>query len=142
MKKEDMSLVTMLRENPDYINRIQEVAEEVKKDKTKILNMADKYNTKYKSEIDADTIKRQIMITEGVKSGKTEREAESTIGFVPSVYTPIMNWLYFFMRENDDPKRDTLQNGEEERYKTLIFEQQDVKGMDKVPENFVMMWSK
>jgi hypothetical protein len=143
MNKNSMSLVSLLKESPDYMTRISEIAEEVKKDKTKILKMADTYNDKYKKEISEGTIQRQILITEGAKSGKTPEESVRISGrFIPSIHTPILNWLYFFMREDTATSADLLTDEQRERYKHLLHENQDIKEMDKVPEAFVFLSGK
>lgn len=141
-KNNEISLVSLLKDNPDYMDRIHEIANEVKKDKSKIASMAQKYNTRYETEINEGTRKRQIMIEQRVNSGKSLEEAERSIGFIPSVYTPILNWLYFFMREENNPARERIRAEQENEYKHLLHEQQEVDGMEKVPDVFVVLSGK
>ncbi len=143
MKKlNDMSLVALIKEEPTYLDRIHEIANEVKKDKDKILVMSEKYNQKYEKTISEGTIKRQILLTEGINDGRTEEEVEKTMGFIPSIYTPILNWLYFFMMEEEIPHIELLRNEQESEYRHLLHEEQDVEGMKKVPEAFVFLSGK
>jgi hypothetical protein len=137
-----MSLVALLKDNPNLMDRISEVAQEVKKDKVKIMAVADKYNQKYEKQISDGTLKRQIMITEGTKRGQTVEEVERNMGFIPSIYTPILNWLYFFMMEEEDPRKEQLRTEQEAQYRTLLHEDQNVQNMEKVPEAFVFLSGK
>jgi len=138
----EMSLVALLKENPDYMERIDAIAKEVKKDKSKIESIANKYNAKYKQQISEGTIKRQILITEGKKRGKTPDEIERTMGFIPSIYTPILNWLYFFMQEEEIPEKEFIREEQEKKYRNLLHEEQNVENMEKVPEAFVFLSGK
>ena len=141
-KKNDMSLVTLLKETPEYLDRINEIANEVKKDKTKILSMAEKYNNKYERQISEGTKKRQLLLTERIERGQTKQEAERNMGFIPSIYTPILNWLYFFMVEEKIPEKELLREDQEEKYRHLLHDNQNVEGMAKVPEAFVFLSGK
>jgi hypothetical protein len=141
-RKNDMSLVSLIRDNPDYIDRIQAIAEEVRKDKGKITAIAQKYNKRYGNEIAEGTKRKQVLLTEGMKYGKSKAEVEQSMGFIPSIYTPILNWLYFFMREEDIPQREMLREEQESKYKHLLHEGIEVDGMNKVPEVFVILSGK
>ena len=141
-KSNDMSLVSLLKESPDYLDRIHEIANEVKKDKSKILSMADTYNKKYGNQIAEGTKRRQLLLSERVHRGETAQEAERNMSFIPSIYTPILNWLYFFMLEEQIPEKELLRSEQEEQYRHLLHEQQNVDGMEKVPEAFVFLSGK
>lgn len=141
-KSNDMSLVSLIKDNPDYIDRIQELAVEVKKDKSKILSMASKYNNKYEKQISEGTKKRQLLLAERVNHGQSPEEAERSLGFIPSIYTPILNWLYFFMMEEQIPEKELLRSEQEEQYRHLLHENVNVKGMDNVPDVFVVLSGK
>ena len=53
------------------------------------------------------TEKRNRMLTEGAQRGLSEEEVISQYGrFVPTVYTPILNLLYFLLRESADEDED------------------------------------
>ena len=138
----NMSLVSLLKDNPDFMERINEVAKEVKKDKVKIMAVADKYNHKYEKQISDGTRRRQILITEGTNRGQSVEEVERTLGFIPSIYTPILNWLYFFMMEENDPRKEEIRYEQEEKYRHLLHEDQNVQNMEKVPEAFVFLSGK
>jgi hypothetical protein len=142
MSNKNISLVALIRENPIYIDRIESISKEVKKDKIRIMTMAEKYNKKYETQIAEGTIKRQILLTEGKRDGKTIADIEKEIGFLPCIQTPILNWLYYFMKEENNPNREFLRADQEEKYKHLLHEQHNVKGMEKVPDIFVAMSGK
>lgn len=141
-KQKNMSLVSLIKNDEEFFERINKLAKDVKKDKVKIMTMAEKYNSKYEREIVEGTKKRNALLTEGLNSGKTYEEAERNLGFIPSIYTPILNWLYYFMKEENIPDRELLRAEQEEKYKHLLHEQQEVQGMEKVPDVFVAMSGK
>lgn len=97
-----VSLMRIL-EDPTLLfdgERLKKIAGEVKKDKQTIIKSAEDFNNKYKSEIEEGTLKRQLMIEDGAKRGlKEEDVCKGT--FFPTKYTPILNWLYFMMREEN-----------------------------------------
>lgn len=97
-----MSLMKILND-PSLLfdnERIKKKIEDVKKDKQGIVNAANSYNDKYEKEIREGTLKRQVMIEDGRRMGLKEDDAIKG-SFVPTKYTPILNWLYFMMREEN-----------------------------------------
>ena len=94
------SLMAILRQDPDFAGALAKKTEAVKKDKQSLLTAATTYTQKYEKEINEGTKKRQKLITDGRDRGLNEDEALSQYGqFLPSVYTPILNWLFFTFRE-------------------------------------------
>lgn len=99
----DLSLMSIIGSDPDFGRRISKKVEEIKHDKKNLLNAADDYGQKYKDEILEGTEKRNRMLTEGAAHGLSEEEVISQYGrFLPSIYTPILNLLYFMLRESDE----------------------------------------
>ena len=99
----DLSLMAIIGADPEFGRRISKKVEEIKHDKRNLLEAADDYGQKYKDEILEGTEKRNRMLTEGAQRGLSEEEVISQYGrFVPSVYTPILNLLYFLLRETAD----------------------------------------
>lgn len=80
--------------------RLKKIATLLKKDKNTVLKSAEDYNNKHKKEIEEGTLKRQLMIEEGTRRGLTEEDVCKG-SFVPTKHTPILNWLYFMMREDN-----------------------------------------
>lgn len=80
--------------------RMKKKIENVKKDKGSILKAAEEYNNRYQEEVEEGTKKRQLMIEDGAKRGLKEKDVCKG-SFVPTKYTPILNWLYFMMREEN-----------------------------------------
>lgn len=119
-----MELMSILRSNPNLVDRIERITEEVRENKKHLLNTANDFNKKYKDEIIEGTRKKQLLLTEGKRRGMTEDEVLSTYGqFLPSIQTPIMNFLFFLMREENEGeklKRMTEQFIEEFGYEELI----------------------
>lgn len=94
------SLMAILRQDPDFAGALTKKTENVKKDKQSLLKAAEIYTSKYEKEINEGTKKRQKLITDGRDRGLNEDEVLSQYGqFLPSVYTPILNWLFFTFRE-------------------------------------------
>lgn len=80
--------------------RLKKKIEEVKKDRGSMTNAAQDYNNRYKQEIEEGTKKRQLMIEDAERRGLKEEDVMKG-SFVPTKYTPILNWLYFMMREEN-----------------------------------------
>lgn len=98
----NMSLMSIMRDDPDFGQRLSKKTAEIKADKENILAAADTYGSKYQEEILKGTELRAKLLTEGASNGKTEAEIMSSYGrFVPTVYTPIMNMLFFMLRESE-----------------------------------------
>lgn len=96
-----------MREDPEFGRRISKKVEEIKHDKKNLMNAAEDYGTRYRQEILEGTEKRNRMLTEGASRGLSEEEVMSQYGrFVPTVYTPILNLLYFLLRESEEEDRD------------------------------------
>ena len=103
----DLSLMTIIGADPEFGRRISKKVEEIKHDKKNLLHAADDYGQKYKQEILEGTEKRNRMLTEGAQRGLSEEDVISQYGrFVPTVYTPILNLLYFLLRETADEDTD------------------------------------
>lgn len=92
-----------LREDPDFAALFAKKAEDIKKNKADLVEAARTYQGKYKQEIEEGTKKRQLMLTEGKKRGLTEDEIfRDNQLFIPTAQTPILNYLYFLLREEHD----------------------------------------
>jgi hypothetical protein len=103
----DLSLIAILGNDPEFGRRISKKVEEIKRDKKNLLNVADDYGRKYQQEILEGTEQRAKLLTEGAARGLSEEEVISSYGrFVPTVYTPILNLLYFLLRETADEDAD------------------------------------
>jgi hypothetical protein len=80
--------------------RIAKKAKEVTKDRQSMSKAAEEYNSKYQEEVNEGTRNTQLLIENGQRKGLTEEEVLKAQGkFVPTVRTPILNWLYFLIRE-------------------------------------------
>ena len=100
----EMSLAKMLND-PGLLfdnERLQKKINDVKKDKGNLTEAANNYNNRYKEEIEEGTKKRQLLISEGETRGLNEEESLQQYGrFVPCRRTPILNFLYFMLREEN-----------------------------------------
>jgi len=103
----DYSLVSILRSDPDFGPSLQKRKEIAKKDKETLSKAAETYQSKYEEEIIEGTRQAQKLIAEGSNRGMTEEEAMKQFGrFLPTVRTPILNMLYFLLRESEEVDRE------------------------------------
>lgn len=92
-----------LRDNPDFAALFCKKTVEVKKNKADLLEAANQYQQKYSAEIEAGTRKRQLMLAEGERKGLKEEEIfKDNQLFIPTAQTPILNYLFFLLREHGD----------------------------------------
>jgi hypothetical protein len=99
---ENYSLVRILQNDPDFARALAKKKEAVKKDKQNLLDAAKLYTKKYQTEILEGTKQRQKLLTDGKKRGLTEEEVfQGNTTFYPTIYTPILNFLYFMLREEE-----------------------------------------
>lgn len=99
--------MAIIRDDPDFGKRISKKVEEIKHDKQNLLAVADEYGKLNQKEILEGTKKRQLLLTEGAARGLTEEETMRDYGkFIPTVYTPLLNLLYFMLRETEGQDRD------------------------------------
>jgi hypothetical protein len=92
-----------LREDPNFAALFAKKAVEVKKNKADLVEAAQSYQSKYKKEIEEGTKKRQLMLAEGESRGLKETEIfKDNQLFIPTQQTPILNYLYFLLREEKD----------------------------------------
>ena len=129
--KKDTQLATLIRDDVNLAHRIKEIAKEVEKDTAKIKRVAESYNQRYKKEIAAGTIKKHLLLEEGKKKGKSVEEIEQSSGFIPCIYTPILNWLYFMVMEGRNIEQEYIRGREDELHRTLLHEEVNT---DKVPD--------
>jgi len=100
----DLSLLAIMRNDPDAEKRLQKRIAEVREDKSKLLSAAEKIAQQHKKEIEEGTRKRALLLTEGKGRGLTEEQTMRAYGrFLPTKYTPILNLLYFILREEAPP---------------------------------------
>lgn len=98
-----MSLIQLLKSDDNFQKRLAAKVGNVKEDKGKILSSATSYAKKYEKEIlEGEQLKRNLL-TDGSRLGKSESEVMESYGrFCPALNTPILNWLYFLLRESGD----------------------------------------
>ena len=96
----ELSLITIMKGDPSFSERIKKVSKKIQKDRRSVLNMANQYSKKYEREIAEGTEQEKLLLTEGANNGLSRNETMTRYGrFLPTVRTPILNWLYFFMEE-------------------------------------------
>ncbi len=106
---QELSLVSIMKSDPTFSERIQKVSKKIQKDRGSVMNMATKYSEKYKDEIARGTEQEKLLLTEGASQGLTREQTMSRYGkFLPTVRTPILNWLYYFMEEEKGIMNETF----------------------------------
>lgn len=101
---ENLSLITLMSKDPSFSERLAKKTLEVRKDKKTLLTNAGEYNKKFQKEIDEGTEKRRLLLQDGHRRGLSELETFQEYNkFVPTKYTPLLNYLYFLLREGNDP---------------------------------------
>lgn len=95
--------MAIMNSDPEFGRRISKKVEEIKQDKQNLADIANSYETKYKQEVLDGTELRNRLLTEGTQQGLSEAEILGNYGkFVPCLRTPILNLLYFMLRESED----------------------------------------
>lgn len=98
----NLSLVSIMQSDPEFGKRISKKVEEIKQDKKNLLEIANTYENKYKQEVLEGTELRNRLLTEGTQKGLSEDQIMSSYGrFVPCLRTPLLNLLYFMLRESE-----------------------------------------
>jgi hypothetical protein len=102
----NLSLLSIMREDPEFGKRISKKVQEIKQDKEHLLSAADEYGAKYQEEILEGTKKRALLLQEGKSKGLSEDQIMEEYGrFIPTVRMPILNFLYFMLRESESKDR-------------------------------------
>ena len=127
--KRNLSLAHILSSDESISKHIQEGIEEIKKDKKALTNQAEKYNAKFKDQIVEGTRQKQTLLAQN--AGLSEQEVMKKHGrFIPTLHTPILNFLYYFMQENHDTEKEVIRGREDKKYAQLINEVVNSKHMD------------
>lgn len=91
-----------MQSDPEFGRRISKKVEEIKQDKKNLLEIANTYSEKYHQEILEGEELRNHLLTEGTKQGLSEEQIIGSYGrFVPCLRTPLLNLLYFMLRESE-----------------------------------------
>ena len=97
----EMMLARLMQEDALFAERLKRNIKLIEQDKKNLLNRADEYSHLHQQEIDEGTKRMQLLLTEGKARGLTEEEVRGSVGrFLPTRRTPILNMLYFMLRED------------------------------------------
>lgn len=95
--------LSVFEKNPDFAIRLQAQVAEIKKTHKNLSEAAANYTVKYDAEVKEGTKKMQLLLTEGKRRGFTEEEIlAAQQNFCPTVRTPILNMLFFLLKEHPD----------------------------------------
>lgn len=96
-------VLSVFEKNPDFAIRLQAQVAEIKKTYKNLSEAAANYTVKYDAEVKEGTKKMQLLLTEGKRRGFTEEEIlAAQQNFCPTVRTPILNMLFFLLKEHPD----------------------------------------
>jgi len=96
--------MAIMRDDPNMAKRLEQGRKEVEQTKDTLKENAAIFSEMYKEEIAEGTRKRQLLLSNGAREGKNESQVLQEFGkFLPSKETPIMNFLFFFMRDGAHP---------------------------------------
>jgi len=100
------SLMAILRDDPDYAAALKKRGDDLQKDKQSLINASAQYSEKYQKEIEEGTKTYNKLLGEGKVSG---HEGNPELGgkFMPTKYTPILNFLFFSLRDEDVAPKKT-----------------------------------
>jgi hypothetical protein len=100
----NLSLMSIMSSDPDLAKRLEQGTKEVRESKANLMDNAAAYTEIYAKEIEEGTRQRQLLLENGQRMGQSEEEVLKAHGkFLPCRQTPIMNFLYFFMRDGAHP---------------------------------------
>lgn len=115
------SLLHLASQNELITNRIAQGKKEILRDSNKISNIANEYNSKFRTEIELGDRERKLLLEQHAGSGKTDDEILESYGkFLPSKQTPILNFLYFFVNEGYSSERELLREIQDKKYGSLF----------------------
>jgi soluble cytochrome b562 len=141
--------------DPDFGRRISKKVEEIKQDKKNLLEIASTYSEKYHREILEGDELRNRLLTEGTKQGLSEDQIMGSYGrFVPCRRTPLLNLLYFMLRESegdnyygkrhyerrDQMNESLIKNGKasiEETYNSPNFSEMSESEAERILDEFI-----
>ncbi len=90
-------------EFPVEKERIIKKIAEVKQNKANLLERANEYQQKYADEIEKGTLQRALLLEDGKRKGLKEEDIfKGNEIFIPTKETPILNFLYFMLRDNGE----------------------------------------
>jgi ASC-1-like (ASCH) protein len=100
-----------IKDDPDFAQLFAKKAVEIRQTKANLVEAARNYQDKYSEEIEQGTIKHALKLTEGRNKGLKDDEIfRDNQLFIPTKQTPILNYLYFLLRETkfEDLEIDVL----------------------------------
>jgi hypothetical protein len=102
-----LSLMAIFRDDPSMADRLSKATKEVEEYSTALNTAASSVQSQYSREIEEGTRQKQLLLENGKRSGKTEEQVLSEYGkYIPTVHTPILNLLFFLLRDGE--KKDWL----------------------------------
>ena len=107
MSDSSFSLMKMMRDDVDFIKRMEQKKANVKADIDNLSAAAKIYEKKYENVVAEGTREKQLLLEDGRRRGLTEEQTYGKMTkFIPAKDTPILNMLYFLMNEYENVNDD------------------------------------
>lgn len=120
----ELILARITADNAEWAERLRKKIGEVRKDKQSILKAADRYSKAHQEEILEGTKKKQLLLTHGASRGLSEEDVMKNYGsFLPTIHTPILNMLYFMLKEDPDPESEVICREFNQQYGALTWDE-------------------
>lgn len=145
--KSELSLISILNRDADLTKKLERLTQEVKEDKLNLIEAAEEYNREYEAEVIEGTKKKQKLLTDGYSRGMSKDDAEKYAyqgGFLPSIQIPILNFLYFLLRETEEIDREMeVKRVEYNKMYGHLQEPDDIlsENIEKPPEMFEYLYA-
>lgn len=120
------SLIELMKNDFDF-DSLKEAKKQTKKSKENLSSAATEYNKKHEREIEEGTRKKQLMLEaaglEDASPVEQEQFFKNNDEFMPTVQTPILNFLYFLTKEYKEVETtfDKLREEYESRYGNSVL---------------------
>jgi hypothetical protein len=100
--QDTLSLMAIFRDDPSMADRMAKATKEVEEYSVALNSAASKVSTQYSREIEDGTRQKQLLLENGKRNGKSEEQVLSEYGkYIPTVHTPILNLLFFLLRDGE-----------------------------------------
>jgi hypothetical protein len=128
-----LDILAIMREDFNYSDLLKVKIEKVKVDKRNLLAAADEIAKEHEEEIEEGTRQKARMLSEGQERGLKEEQVMSEYGrFVPTRQTPILNLLYYTLKEDSSPMFEKLR----EEFFTKFGHSYDGLSREKLEEKY------
>jgi len=95
------SLMAILRDDPDYAAALKKRGDDMESDKNKLINTSNHYTEKYHQEVEEGDKTYRKLLGEGKVDPNGVNDKNMQGKYIPTKHTPILNYLFFSLRDED-----------------------------------------